>query len=99
LIYDALWSSPLRDALDAFKREARRTHDRRGADTPAAGRAVVTGCRSPFALYDESLATYGAGDTSGTTPPADSSQFTGSRSRPEPPKASEAARAAEPQPV
>jgi argininosuccinate synthase len=26
------------------------------------GRAVVTGSRSPFALYDESLATYGHGD-------------------------------------
>jgi argininosuccinate synthase len=26
------------------------------------GRAVVTGSRSPFALYDESLATYGNAD-------------------------------------
>jgi argininosuccinate synthase len=27
------------------------------------GLATVTGSRSPFALYDESLATYGQGDT------------------------------------
>lgn len=62
LIYDAQWSSPLRDALDAFNAKIAerltgevRLHLQRG-------RAVVTGSRSPFALYDESLATYGAGD-------------------------------------
>jgi argininosuccinate synthase len=62
LIYDAQWSSPLRDALDAFNAKIAerltgevRVHLQRG-------RAVVTGSRSPFALYDESLATYGAGD-------------------------------------
>jgi argininosuccinate synthase len=62
LIYDAQWSSPLRDALDAFNAKVAerltgevRVHLQRG-------RAVVTGSRSPFALYDESLATYGAGD-------------------------------------
>ena len=63
LIYDALWSSPLRDALDAFnaKIAERLTGDVRVK--LIRGRAVVTGARSPFALYDESLATYGAGDT------------------------------------
>ena len=63
LIYDALWSSPLRGALDAFnaKIAERLTGDVRVR--LIRGRAVVTGSRSPFALYDESLATYGAGDT------------------------------------
>jgi argininosuccinate synthase len=62
LIYDAQWSSPLRDALDAFnaKIAERMTGDVRLQ--LVRGRAVVTGSRSPFALYDESLATYGAGD-------------------------------------
>ena len=63
LIYDAQWSAPLRDALDAFnaKLAERMTGDVRVK--LIRGRAVVTGSRSPFALYDESLATYGAGDT------------------------------------
>jgi argininosuccinate synthase len=63
LIYDAQWSAPLRLALDAFnaKLAERMTGDVRVR--LIRGRAVVTGSRSPFALYDESLATYGAGDT------------------------------------
>ncbi|MGB8264778.1 MAG: argininosuccinate synthase [Candidatus Velthaea sp.] len=63
LIYDGLWSAPLRLGLDAFNEfiAQRMTGDvrlrlRRGL-------ATVTGSRSPFALYDESLATYGQGDT------------------------------------
>ena len=62
LIYDAQWSSPLRLALDAFnaKLAERMTGDVRVK--LQRGRATVTGSRSPFALYDESLATYGAGD-------------------------------------
>ena len=63
LIYDAQWSAPLRLALDAFnaKLAERMTGDVRVK--LIRGRAVVTGSRSPFALYDESLATYGVGDT------------------------------------
>jgi argininosuccinate synthase len=62
LIYDGQWSSPLRDALDAFnaKIAERMTGDVRVK--LVRGRAVVTGSRSPFALYDESLATYGNAD-------------------------------------
>jgi argininosuccinate synthase len=62
LIYDGQWSSPLRDALDAFnaKIAERMTGDVRVQ--LVRGRAVVTGTRSPFALYDESLATYGNAD-------------------------------------
>ena len=50
-------------ALDAFnaKIAERMTGDVRVK--LVRGRAVVTGSRSPFALYDENLATYGNGDT------------------------------------
>ena len=62
LIYDGQWSSPLRDALDAFNAQIaqRMTGDVRVK--LVRGRAVVTGSRSPYALYDESLATYGNAD-------------------------------------
>ena len=62
LIYDGQWSSPLRDALDAFnaKIAERMTGDVRVR--LVRGRAVITGARSPYALYDQSLATYGNDD-------------------------------------
>jgi argininosuccinate synthase len=63
LIYDALWSSPLRSALDAFNAKIAERLTGEVRVTLIRGRAIVTGSRSPFALYDESLATYGAGDT------------------------------------
>jgi argininosuccinate synthase len=62
LAYDGLWMSPLRDALDAFNASfaARLTGDVRVQLSH--GAVVTAGVRSPFALYDEALATYGAGD-------------------------------------
>ena len=63
LIYDALWSSPLRGALDAFNAKLAERLTGEVRVKLIRGRAVVTGSRSPFALYDEALATYGAGDT------------------------------------
>ncbi|MDB5040761.1 MAG: argininosuccinate synthase, partial [Candidatus Eremiobacteraeota bacterium] len=63
LIYDALWSAPLRDALDAFNAKIAERLTGEVRVRLVRGRAVVTGSSSPFALYDESLATYGAGDT------------------------------------
>jgi argininosuccinate synthase len=63
LIYDALWSSPLRSALDAFNAKLAERLTGEVRVRLIRGRAVVTGARSAFALYDESLATYGAGDT------------------------------------
>ena len=63
LIYDGQWSNPLRGALDAFNGHlaARMTGEIRLR--LIRGRAVVVGARSPFALYDQSLATYAHGDT------------------------------------
>jgi argininosuccinate synthase len=63
LVYDGLWFSPLKDALDAFMAQASRhvTGDIRLR--LHAGQAVVTGRRSPVSLYDYGMATYDTGDT------------------------------------
>ncbi|MER8085145.1 argininosuccinate synthase [Streptomyces sp. NPDC058316] len=63
LVYDGLWFSPLKRALDGFIDEADQhvTGDIRM--TLHAGRAVVTGRRSEQSLYDFDLATYDSGDT------------------------------------
>jgi argininosuccinate synthase len=62
LVYDGLWFSPLKQALDGFIEQASvhvtgdirlRMHG---------GSAVVTGRRSPVSLYDYELATYDTGD-------------------------------------
>ena len=62
LTYDGLWMSPLRESLDAFNaaHAARVTGEVRLR--LFAGSVTVTGVRSPFALYDELLATYGHAD-------------------------------------
>jgi argininosuccinate synthase len=63
LVYDGLWSSPLKHALDAFIADTAEhvTGDIRM--TLHGGRATVTGRRSAAALYDFGLATYDEGDT------------------------------------
>ncbi|MBO0776046.1 MAG: argininosuccinate synthase [Actinobacteria bacterium] len=62
LVYDGLWYSPLKTALDAFIDQASQhvTGDIRLR--LHGGRAVVTGRRSPVSLYDYRLATYDTGD-------------------------------------
>ncbi len=62
LVYDGLWFSPLRHGIDAFVERTQRhvTGDVRLRFTD--GSCVVVGRRSPHALYDEGLATYGPGD-------------------------------------
>ena len=62
LIYDGLWSTPLRGGLDAFNEHLALRMTGEVRLQLQRGRAIVTGSRSPFALYDEKLATYGAGD-------------------------------------
>src|SRR5580698_6859239 len=62
LVYDGLWFSPLKDALDAFMLQASRHVTGEVRLILQGGRAVVTGRRSPSALYDYSLATYDTGD-------------------------------------
>ena len=63
LVYDGLWFSPLKQALDGFIEQASAhvTGDIRLR--MHGGSAVVTGRRSPVSLYDYELATYDTGDT------------------------------------
>jgi len=63
LVYDGLWFSPLKQALDAFFVESQRhvTGEVRLRLEP--GRCFVVGRRSPVGLYDYGLATYDAADT------------------------------------
>ena len=62
LTYDGLWMSPLRSALDAFNACLAPRLTGLVRVNLFAGMATVTGVQSPFALYAESLATYGHGD-------------------------------------
>ena len=64
LVYDGLWFSPLKSALDAFMAESQRHvtgEVRLRFETP--GTLAIHGRRSPVALYDHDLATYDASDT------------------------------------
>ncbi|HVS46902.1 MAG TPA: argininosuccinate synthase [Verrucomicrobiae bacterium] len=63
LVYDGLWTSPLRDALDAFNGSVATRMNGEVRVSLHQGVATVTGVRSPFALYEASLATYGNEDT------------------------------------
>jgi argininosuccinate synthase len=64
LVYDGMWFSPLKQALDAFISETQRhvTGEVRLC-VSAPGVLRVVGRRSPVALYDHGLATYDAADT------------------------------------
>ena len=62
LVYDGLWFTPLREALDAFVES---TQERVTGDVSVKlfkGTATVVGRASPYSLYDHALATYSQGD-------------------------------------
>ena len=63
LVYDGLWFSPLKDALDTFVAKTQEHVSGEIRLTLHGGRAVVTGRRSAQSLYDFNLATYDEGDT------------------------------------
>jgi argininosuccinate synthase len=63
LVYDGLWFSPLKNALDAFLLDASKHVSGDVRLKLHGGRAVVTGRRSSASLYDFDLATYDTGDT------------------------------------
>lgn len=63
LVYDGLWFSPLKHALDGFVNEANQHVSGDVRMTLHGGRAVVTGRKSEESLYDFNLATYDSGDT------------------------------------
>ena len=62
LVYNGLWFSPLRRALDAFIDESQRHVTGEVRVRVSHGQAVVEGRRGPQALYDHDLATYEAAD-------------------------------------
>ncbi|MHB8593713.1 MAG: argininosuccinate synthase [Acidimicrobiales bacterium] len=69
LVYDGLWFSPLKEALDAFFESTQKnvTGEVRLSLAPGAsggpGSCAVSGRRSPVSLYDHGLATYDSSDT------------------------------------
>src|SRR6476661_5494075 len=63
LVYDGLWFSPLKRALDSFIESASRNVSGDVRLTLHAGTCTVAGRRSDASLYDFSLATYDEGDT------------------------------------
>ena len=63
LVYDGLWFSPLKQALDAFFLESQKHVTGEVRLRLEAGRCWVVGRRSPVSLYDHGLATYDATDT------------------------------------
>jgi argininosuccinate synthase len=62
LVYDGLWYSPLKHALDTFIDDTQRYVSGEIRMVLHGGRATVTGRRSEASLYDFSLATYDEGD-------------------------------------
>ncbi|MRH89864.1 argininosuccinate synthase [Nocardia sp. SYP-A9097] len=63
LVYDGLWFSPLKRALDAFVQDTQQHVSGDVRMVLHGGSVVVNGRRSDESLYDFNLATYDAGDT------------------------------------
>jgi argininosuccinate synthase len=63
LVYDGLWFSPLKSALDEFVRSSQQHVSGEIRMRLSAGTCVPTGRRSDASLYDFDLATYDEGDT------------------------------------
>ncbi len=63
LVYDGLWFSPLKHALDTFVADSQHHVTGEIRLELAGGRATVTGRRSESSLYDFNLATYDEGDS------------------------------------
>jgi argininosuccinate synthase len=63
LVYDGLWFSPAREAIDAFVDTTQELVEGEVRVALRPGAAVVTGRRSEQALYTHSLASYSPGET------------------------------------
>lgn len=63
LIYEGLYFSPLKDALDAFVDQTQQNVSGIVRVSLFKGHCTVTGRKSPQSLYNENLATYTADDT------------------------------------
>jgi len=62
IIYEGLWYSPLRPAIDAFIEETQKSVTGTVKVKLFKGNHVVVARKSPVSLYNEDLATYSAGD-------------------------------------
>jgi argininosuccinate synthase len=62
MVYDGFWFSPLRNALDAFVSATQERVTGEVAVKLYKGSARVVGRRSPYSIYQHSLATYSSGD-------------------------------------
>ena len=62
LVYNGLWFTPLREALDAFVTETQRNVTGTSRVRLYKGCAVVEGRQSPYSLYREDFATFGEDD-------------------------------------
>ena len=63
LVYNGLWFTPTREAVDAFTAKVQERVTGVVRVKLFKGTCTVVGRRSPFALYEHALATYDAGDT------------------------------------
>lgn len=59
LVYNGLWFTPLREALDAFVQETQKNVTGDVRIKLYKGNCIVTGRKSPYSLYREELATFG----------------------------------------
>jgi argininosuccinate synthase len=63
LVYDGMWFSPLKEAIDAFILASQRHVTGDVRLSLSRGSCTVAGRRSPAGLYDHGLATYGSEDS------------------------------------
>ncbi|WP_084126984.1 argininosuccinate synthase [Demequina sp. NBRC 110054] len=63
LVYDGMWSSPLKQSLDAFIEDTQKYVSGEIRMQLHGGKAIVDGRKSDTGLYDFNLATYDEGDT------------------------------------
>ncbi|MEO2066518.1 MAG: argininosuccinate synthase, partial [Desulfurobacteriaceae bacterium] len=63
VVYEALWFTPLREALDAFNNQIAPLVSGKVKFKLYKGSAQVVGRKSPNSLYSEDLATYSPKDT------------------------------------
>jgi argininosuccinate synthase len=62
IIYEGLWYSPIKNALDAFINETQKNVTGTIRVKLHKGNHTVVGRKSPYSLYNEELATYSKGD-------------------------------------
>jgi argininosuccinate synthase len=63
LVYNGLWFTPTREALDAFVEKIQERVTGVIRVKLFKGNSSIVGRKSPYSLYDHALATYDAGDT------------------------------------